>query len=56
MLASDAGFLATAAMAPGGDDGFEDQGRSDDARRHRAVAVGSMGVSLASYLMMYLWK
>jgi hypothetical protein len=55
MLASDAGFLATAALAPGDDDEFEGGG-SDDRDRHRAVAISSMGVSLASYLMMYIWK
>jgi hypothetical protein len=51
MLLSDAGFVATASLAPEGDEG-ESDGRS----RHRTVAIGSMGVSLASYLMMYLWK
>ena len=57
MLASDAGFVATAAMAPEGEEGgFENEGGSDDRNRHRAVAIGSMGVSLVSYLMMYLWK
>ena len=57
MMVSDAGFVATAAMAPEGVEGggFEDEGSSNRSR-HRAVAVGSMGVSLASYLMMYLWK
>ena len=57
MLASDAGFVATAAMAPEGEEGgeFESEGGSDKSR-HRAVAVGSMGVSLVSYLMMYFWK
>jgi hypothetical protein len=57
MLASDAGFVATAAMAPEGFEGqgFEPEGASGRSR-HRAVAVGSMGVSLVSYLMMYLWK
>jgi len=55
MLAADAGFAATAAMAPDDEgDGFEDN--SDDRSRHRTVAITSMGVSLASYLMMYLWK
>jgi len=29
---------------------------NDDKSKHRAVAITSMGVSLASYLMMYLWK
>ena len=55
MLASDAGFVATAALAPGGDNRFGD-GRSNNQNTHRAVAIGSMGVSLVSYLMMYLWK
>jgi hypothetical protein len=55
MLASDAGFVATAALAPGDDDEFEGGG-SDDRDRHRTVAISSMGVSLASYLMMYIWK
>lgn len=57
MMVSDAGFLATAAMAPEGVEGggFENEDSSNRSR-HRAVAVGSMGVSLASYLMMYLWK
>jgi hypothetical protein len=57
MLASDAGFVATAALAPEGDDEDEREGGESNGRsRHRTVAVGSMGVSLASYLMMYLWK
>lgn len=58
MLASDAGFVATAAMAPEGveDGGFVEASDSNSQSRHRAVAVGSMGVSLVSYLMMYLWK
>jgi hypothetical protein len=59
MLASDAGFVATAALAPEGneggfDDGFEDS--SNNRSTHRTVAITSMGVSLASYLMMYFWK
>ena len=55
MLAADAGFVATAALAPEGeDDSFENS--SDNRSRHRTVAITSMGVSLASYLMMYLWK
>lgn len=55
MLASDVGFVATASLAPEGEDRNEgeDSGNRD---RHRNVAIGSMGVSLASYLMMYLWK
>ena len=57
MFASDAGFVATAALAPeGDDDGEREDGGSSGRNRHRTVAIGSMGVSLASYLMMYLWK
>lgn len=58
MLASDAGFVATAALAPGGEGNerrFEDGG-SSGRNRHRTVAISSMGVSLVSYLMMYIWK
>ena len=55
MLAADAGFVATASLAPEGeDDSFEVS--SDDRSRHRTVAVTSMAVSLASYVMMYVWK
>jgi len=55
MLAADAGFVATAALAPEGEENsFEES--SDDRSRHRTVAVTSMAVSLASYLMMYVWK
>jgi hypothetical protein len=56
MLAADAGFVATAALAPGDEGGDFGQGYNDDRSKHRAVAITSMGVSLASYLMMYLWK
>jgi hypothetical protein len=58
MLAADAGFVATASLAPEGEEEGGDfgQGYSDDRQTHRAVAISSMGVSLASYLMMYLWK
>ena len=55
MLAADAGFVATASLAPEGEDEGERED-SNDRSRHRTVAITSMGVSLASYLMMYLWK
>lgn len=55
MLASDAGFVATAALAPEGDE-FGEGESSNNRSTHRNVAIGSMGVSLVSYLMMYLWK
>ena len=55
MLAADAGFVATASLAPEGeDDSFE--ANSDDRSRHRTVAITSMALSLTSYLMMYVWK
>jgi hypothetical protein len=60
MLVADAGFVATASLAPEGDDGPEDEdgseGGSSGRNRHRTVAISSMGISLASYLMMFLWK
>lgn len=52
MMASEGGFVATASLAPEG----ESSGDDDDRETHRNVALASMGVSLASYLMMYLWK
>jgi hypothetical protein len=57
MFVSEAGFVATAALAPEGEE--NEARREDDSsgrNRHRAVAIGSMGVSLVSYLMMYVWK
>ncbi len=50
MLSADAGFVATAALAPGGDDR-----RAVDSSRastHRTVAYASMGVAAFSYLYM----
>jgi len=44
MLAADAGFVATGIAANSAEDG--------DADTHRALAIGSMGVSLVSYVMM----
>lgn len=62
MLASDAGFVATAATAPH-HEGFDDGGfggffRSPTGNRatHRALAFGSMGVGVASGLMMLIWR
>lgn len=54
MLAADAGFAWAGATAPG-DDG---PGPQLDSRRrkHRTIALTSMGISLASYGMMLLWK
>jgi hypothetical protein len=49
MLGADAGFLATAMLAPG-DDG------SGNKSTHRAVALTSMGVAVASYVFMLLTR
>jgi hypothetical protein len=54
MLAADAGFAWAGATAPGD----EGPGTELDSRRrkHRTIALSSMGISLASYGMMLLWK
>ena len=49
MLGADAGFLATAMLAPG-EDG------SGNRSTHRAVALTSMGVAVASYVFMLLTR
>jgi len=51
MLAADAGFVATAALAPNHED---DEGGSsnDDASTHRAVAYASLGAAAVSYVYM----
>jgi hypothetical protein len=50
MLGADAGFLATAATGPGGEDGFT----ADDGSRstHRALAFTSISMATAGYLVM----
>jgi hypothetical protein len=56
MLAADAGFLATAALAPEteNEDGqFESSGNRST---HRAVAITSMGIAAASYLVMLIGR
>lgn len=53
MLGADAGFVATGLLAPDRDD----PNRYLDRRStHRAVALTSMGVATASYLMMLFWN
>jgi hypothetical protein len=47
MLGADAGFAATTAMAPSDHDGL-----SDDRSAHRTMAVTSIGLATASYLIM----
>jgi hypothetical protein len=54
MLVSDAGFLATAASAPG-DDRRSGSG-SDDASHHRTLAIVSFSTATVGYLMMLIWK
>jgi hypothetical protein len=56
MLAADAGFAWTGALAP--DDEGEGGVPVAAGRRalHRTVAISSMGVALAGYAMMLLWK
>ncbi|HET7296748.1 MAG TPA: hypothetical protein VFI66_06370 [Gemmatimonadales bacterium] len=56
MLASDAGFVATGALAPSRRQ--ELAGTIDPNRRslHRTVAMASMGTALAGYAMMLIWK
>jgi hypothetical protein len=53
MLAADAGFVATGLLAPDSDDfnSFEDRRGT-----HRTVALTSMGIATASYLMMLFSK
>lgn len=48
MLGADAGFLATAALGPGSENGV----REGSASAHRAVAFTSIGLATASYLIM----
>jgi hypothetical protein len=56
MLAADAGFVWTGATAPGDDERPGDATLDSRRRKHRTIALTSMGVSLASYAMMILWK
>ena len=59
MLAADAGFFATAMLAPGeNEDGrFRSAStRSNDRSRHRTVALVSIGTGTLGYLVMLLGK
>lgn len=53
MLASDAGFVATEAVAPGRRQAVRDPSRR---RLHRTLALSSMGLALGGYGMMLIWK
>jgi hypothetical protein len=52
MLAADGGFVATGALAPHREE--RDLRTSGSAATHRAVALGSMGVAVVSYIYMLL--
>jgi hypothetical protein len=54
MMAADAGFLATAMLAPEGEGrrGVDTSGRST----HRTVAITSMGIATVGYLIMLLGR
>jgi hypothetical protein len=54
MLVASAGFVATAAMTPDSEGSY--QSYVDGRSRHRTVALSSMGVATASYLMMLFWR
>lgn len=59
MLAADAGFFATAMLAPGGHDGGRSNASStlsNDRSRHRNVALLSIGTGTLGYLIMLLGK
>ena len=53
MLVADAGFVATGMMAPENEHEHEGGGGSS-ASAHRSVAIASMGVATAAYLMMLI--
>ncbi len=52
MLAADAGFIATASLAPDDDD----RGFSSDRSAHRNMAITSMGLAAASYIYMLVTR
>jgi hypothetical protein len=57
MLASDAGFLAAAALAPSRNQGFLDASTYQHrVNVHRSVAIGSFAVSAIGGGMMWFWK
>ena len=56
MIAADAGFVWTGATAPGEHERLGDATLDSRRRKHRTIALTSMGVSLAIYAMMLLWK
>lgn len=56
MLTADAGFVATGMTTPRRREGGVRIISSSRANTHRALAIGSMSLATASYLMMLIWK
>lgn len=56
MLASDAGFLATAALAPERDHFTDDASFRHRVNAHRGVAIGSFALTTIGGAMMWFWK
>lgn len=54
MMAADVGFLATGLMTPDNEGPYQDY--IDRRSTHRAVAITSMGIATAGYLMMLFWR
>jgi len=54
MLVAEAGFVATGATAPEIENG--EVGEGGDASTHRALAITSMSIATAAWLMMLIWK
>jgi len=54
MIVAEAGFVATGATAPEVEDG--EVGDDGNATAHRTLAITSMAVATASWLMMLVWK
>lgn len=54
MLAAEGGFVATGLTAPRGSRIYS--ATPADRRRHRTLALASMGTALASYAMMLVWR
>jgi len=56
MLASDAGILAAATLAPEHDHFTSDASYRRRANKHRSVAIGSFALSTVGGAMMWFWK
>ena len=59
MILADAGFVATAAAAPGrqeNQDGTPNPDFASEKNKHRNLAIASFSTALVGYLMMLVWK